>query len=68
MLRKFLPDVMDQDELRTIDSLLESLNHLKKEALGEDQAFIAYAIEDAILAVKKERNDKHLLQNYQNIS
>jgi len=59
MLRNFLPEFMDQDEQRVIDTLLDSLTYLKNEALREGQGFIAYAIEDAILQTKAVIYEKY---------
>jgi len=67
MLRNYLPEVMDQDEQRTIESLLDSLTYLKNEALREGQPFIAYAIEDAILQTEKVRKEKYIAPHHHNM-
>ncbi|PHS77382.1 MAG: hypothetical protein COB59_09295 [Rhodospirillaceae bacterium] len=67
MLRNYLPEVMDKDERQVVDSLIQSLVYLKKEAQREGQAFIAYAIEDAIIHAKGVRDTKYSPPRYHNI-
>lgn len=59
MLKNYLPNVMNSDEKKVVDSILSSLTYLKQEALREGQAFIAYAIDDAIIHVKDVRKEKY---------
>jgi len=67
MIKNYLPEVMDEDELQVIESLIESLRFLKGEAGREGQAFIAYAIEDVILQAKAVRRSKFTPQAYHNM-
>ncbi|PCI39365.1 MAG: hypothetical protein COB46_09070 [Rhodospirillaceae bacterium] len=59
MFRNYLPDVMGAEEHKVVDSLIKSLVYLKEEAQREGQAFIAYAIEDAIIHAKEARDSKY---------
>lgn len=60
MMKEYLPEVMDSDEQIVVDSFIESLTYLKKEAVREGQDFIAYAIEDALIQAKGVRKNKYI--------
>jgi len=66
MMQNFFPKVANDDELSVVDSLIESLRYLQKEALKDGQNFIAYAIDDAILEAQKVREETFLLASPQN--
>lgn len=67
MLRNYLPEVMDKNELKVVESLIQSLTYLKKEAQREGQAFIGYAIEDAIIHAKEVRDAKYSTPQHHNM-
>ncbi|MBL4747287.1 MAG: hypothetical protein JKY17_00370 [Magnetovibrio sp.] len=67
MICDFLPEYMDKKEVKVLNSLIESLKFLKDEAEREEQFFIAYAIDDAILQAKKVRRSKFAPQPHHNI-
>lgn len=67
MFRNYLPDFMDSEECQVIESLIKSLVYLKDEAQREGQAFIGYAIEDAIIHAKGVRDAKYSPPRHHNV-